>query len=97
VTKADEGTIKAMDILHQRMGRPGMPGLNIGPNWRKLMFQILGFQPGHMISVAAIAKAGKTTIAQNWCLEQLKHVGEPPCGSTWKCPNTTLQCVICQY
>lgn len=77
VTTAGEHVIHAMDTIYERMRNPGIPGINIGTNWRKLMSQIMGFQPGHMLSIAAISKAGKTAIAQNWCIEQLKNSGQP--------------------
>ncbi len=77
VTSAGDHVIEAMDVIEERMKNPGIPGLDLGPHWRKLMSQIMGFQPGHMLSVAGVSKAGKTTIAQNWCMEQLKNCGEP--------------------
>lgn len=77
VTSAGEHVIQAMDVIQERMRNPGIPGLNLGPKWRRLMSQIMGFQPGHMLSIAAVSKAGKTMIAQNWCLEQLKNCGQP--------------------
>lgn len=77
VSTAADHIIQAMDVIHERMQNPGIPGLNLGPKWKRLMSQIMGFQPGHMLSVAAISKAGKTCIAQNWCLEQLRVCGEP--------------------
>lgn len=77
VTTAAEQITRTMDIIHERMSNPGIPGVNIGPNWKKFMHVIMGFQKGHMITVAGVTKAGKTTIAQNWNIQQLIHVGEP--------------------
>lgn len=73
ITKAEDHIITVMDKIHERIAHPGIPGVHIGPKWKKFMNQIMGFQPGHMLSVAGISKAGKTTIAQNWCIEQLHN------------------------
>lgn len=77
VTTAQQQVVSTMAIIHDRIDNPGMPGVNIGPHWNKFMHCLMGFQKGHMITVAGVTKAGKTTIAQNWNIQQLTHVGEP--------------------
>ncbi len=77
ITKAEDHIITVMDKIHERIAHPGIPGVHVGPGWKKFMNQIMGFQRGHMLSVAGISKAGKTTIAQNWCISQLRNAKEP--------------------
>jgi len=77
VTTAQQQIKTTMDLIHERMGTPGMPGVDIGHHWKKLMNCTLGFQKGHMLAVAGIMKSGKTTIAQNWNIQQLLNAGEP--------------------
>lgn len=77
ITRADEHIITVMDKIHERIAHPGIPGIHIGPGWKKFMNQIMGFQAGHMLSIAGISKAGKTTIAQNWNVSQLRTTKAP--------------------
>jgi DNA primase catalytic core len=77
VVDATQQVTRTMDLIHERMSNPGMPGLDIGRNWKKLMNVIMGFQKGHMLVISGVTKAGKTTIALNWNIQQLVNVGEP--------------------
>lgn len=77
VTTAQQQITPVMDYIHDRMANPGIPGIDIGHHWKKFMFNIMGFQRGHMLAIAGVTKMGKTTIAQNWNIQQLINVGEP--------------------
>lgn len=44
------------------------PGIDLGPKWHNLMLSFMGFQAPRIYLIAATAKVGKTSLAQNFNL-----------------------------